>query len=136
MRDKDTDGNVTFEYKLFFKACRIAEGDLELLPIFTSPVTVPPMIVSDVGSLRGKSFAKLLSRSIAPSNVLFRLFALDVVSMQNLNASSTAIKTLFSSQWNGIVQVTEKYITFLAGRWKECSVRGLGRKIGIKRLGS
>ena len=96
-------GNVTFECKFSFKACRMFKGlegsDSSL--VFASLGTVPLTIGSDVGSLEGKSLSKPLSRSITSPNFLST--ALDVLceAAADFNASSAATNTLFTSHWNG-----------------------------------
>lgn len=111
LKDKDTDRNFTLEFRLFFKACRIVVGDLDLSLIFTFPVTVPPIFGSDVESLRGKSFTKILNISTASRKVFSTggwngwmrgWMRKSRESTADCNASSAVLNTLFSSQWNGM----------------------------------
>ena len=109
-RGKETDGNFTFACNFVFKARRIFEGDLDLLPIFTSPVVVLLQF------LKGKSFSKSLSRRIALLNLLST--ALDVLfpaSAADFNALSAAINNLFMSHYNGHYTGKKKGVTFSTG---------------------
>ena len=128
--------SLTFESISFFKALRIAEGDLNLLLIFASLMTIPPIFGSDFGYSEEGSFAKSLNRSIA-----FQTFLstsdfpppANRFSAMHVNALSEAINTLLISQWNGTAQITNKGTV-----WKNlsivCGPCGFGQKICSERL--
>jgi hypothetical protein len=137
LRIKETDGNFTFACKFILKALRIVEGDSDLsdlLPIFASPPTVPPIFGSGVKRdvlMRFNRRITLLNFSSTFLDALFPAPAAD------FNASSAAVNILYEVIRMGNSTSKEKVIT-LSAEWRnhqpESVVRRLEQKIGINRL--